>query len=58
MCCLDIYVRPGLEGKVNKRMGRAGKKWGEGRYEVDRESLPVTPIPIFREKGRMTRGHV
>ena len=25
MCCLDIYVRPGLEGKVNKRRGRAGK---------------------------------
>ena len=51
MCCLDIYVRPGPEGKVNKRMGRAGKKWGEGRYEVDRESLPVIPISTLERRA-------
>ena len=53
MCCLDIYVRPGLEGKVNKKMGKSGGKWGEGRPEVASD-----PDLKFREKGRMTRGHV
>ena len=57
MCCLDIYVRPGLEGKVNKRMGKSREKWAEGRPEVDRV-VASDPDLNFREKSRMTRGHV